>query len=111
MRRFLALVASLVLMVSIGAVSIAHAVEPVTLIGEHTAHLLGHEAGDGDEVPDDIDKSYPHHHSACHDHMVDVPGVIAAPACADRAAARLLPGSDETLPEAATDAPRRPPRA
>ncbi|WP_157190335.1 hypothetical protein [Novosphingobium sp. Rr 2-17] len=107
----MALFATLMLMVSIGAVSIAHAVEPVASIGEHTAHLLGHEAGDADEVPADIDKSYPHHHSACHDHMVDVTGAIATPAGCDRMVARLLPGSDETLPDAASDAPRRPPRA
>ncbi|MBW6528499.1 hypothetical protein KZ813_16775 [Sphingomonas sp. RHCKR7] len=35
--------------------------------------LSVHAAGDGDEVPSDSDKGYPHHHSSCHGHEIGQP--------------------------------------
>ena len=35
--------------------------------------MAAHAPGDGDEVPADADKGYPHHHASCHEHHVNTP--------------------------------------
>jgi hypothetical protein len=47
----------------------AHAAE---LRGVETRDVTVHVAGDGDEVPADADKAYPHHHASCHEHHVNI---------------------------------------
>jgi hypothetical protein len=66
-RFFLALVTICVsLSLTMGAV--AHAAEPISCIDETAAQSMGHNPGDGDQVPADSDKAYPHHHGGCHVH-------------------------------------------
>jgi hypothetical protein len=72
MRKLLPLLACLMLVLT-GWSGVAHAAESM-MCGELTqAEEATHIAGDGDEVPADADKGYPHHHAACHDHQVAAP--------------------------------------
>ena len=73
MRRLLALALCLLLASTLGLGSVAHANEPVTCIEASAASSIDHADGDGDQVPADSEKSYPHHHGGCHGHHVGVP--------------------------------------
>jgi hypothetical protein len=72
MRALFSLFIGLVLALSLGLGSVAHAVEPVGSCVE-TGATAGHGEGDGDQVPADSDKDYPHHHGGCHGHHVAAP--------------------------------------
>lgn len=116
MQRLLCLLAYLLVSMSIGMTSIAHAMEPAggaTIAASATTMVaeLGHTQGDSDEVPADSDKGYPHHHVSCHgDH-------VAAAFDCDETLLAAAPISDATLgalfplPSRATDPALRPPQA
>lgn len=72
MRRLLALVSALMLVLVLWTGTGAHAAEAIDC-GEVAESAAGHFEGDGDEVPSDEGKAAPHHHNACHGHCVAVP--------------------------------------
>ncbi|QNA82565.1 hypothetical protein G4G27_15475 [Sphingomonas sp. So64.6b] len=72
MRALFSLFIGLVLALSLGLGSVAHAVEPVGSCVE-AGTTAGHVDGDSDQVPADSDKDYPHHHGGCHGHHVAAP--------------------------------------
>lgn len=87
MRKLLPFLACLMLVLT-GWNGVAHATESVTCEELTQAEAATHIAGDGDEVPADADKGYPHHHAACHDHQVAAPVESRDGICvADRRAA------------------------
>lgn len=116
MFRLIGLLAYLLVSISIGMTSVAHAMEPqggLTIAAGQTATVaeFGHTQGDSDEVPADSDKGYPHHHFSCHgDHIaarLDCEAVVLADARSQRAEAdRLIP-----LPSRVGDPALRPPQA
>ena len=73
MRRLIILALSMLLASSLGLGSVAHAAEPITCVEGSAASAAGHVDGDGDQVPADAEKGYPHHHGGCHGHHVGVP--------------------------------------
>jgi hypothetical protein len=72
-HKLITLFLGFLLAISASGQATAHALESFAPIGTTQAAYTGHWAGDGDEVPADADKGYPHHHAACHDHGVAVP--------------------------------------
>lgn len=70
----------MILALTLGLGTVAHATEPLVGIDTKLAVELGHSPTDGDEVPADHDKAFPHHHADCHGHQF---------AKADAAAAQL----------------------
>jgi len=108
-RKLFALLLCFGIALSVGLGPVAHAMEPAA--ASPAAAAFGHLPGDGDEVPADTDKAYPHHHAACHDHQVGVPAVEAiGVTCLGSTAIPLSPLA-AFVPDARLDAPRRPPRA
>ena len=116
MVRLLGLLAFVLVSMSIGMTSVAHAMEPVggLTIATSQASLvaeLGHTQGDSDEVPADSDKGYPHHHVSCHgDHLAtafECDGTVLASARPGDMTLGTLP----PLPSRATDPALRPPQA
>lgn len=72
MQRLSALLLCLLLALSLGFGSVAHAVEGRGV--EVSANpSIGHTDNDGDQVPADDQKGYPHHHGGCHGHDIGVP--------------------------------------
>jgi hypothetical protein len=116
MLRFLGLLAYVLVSMSVGMTSIAHAMEPAggTTIAASATTLvaeLGHTQGDSDEVPADSDKGYPHHHVSCHgDHLATAyecgGNVLASTRPDEMTLGALFP-----LPSRATDPALRPPQA
>ena len=111
MQRVIALFLVLLLSVSVGLGSTAHAMEPIASIDVSEASFFGHSPGDSDEVPADADKSYPHHHGACHDHGVGVPATTQRIATSDPLSQARPRQLSPILTSAGADALRRPPRA
>jgi hypothetical protein len=111
MRRLLVLLCFLGLAISIGAGSLAHAAEPVGCLDIVEASLLGHSAGDVDQVPGDAEKNYPHHHGGCQGHFVGVPIADDAALPILDLATALAPSHPAALHPVDRDALRRPPRA
>jgi hypothetical protein len=111
MRRLLALALCLLLASTLGLGSVVHASEPVTCVETSAASSLDHADGDGDQVPADSEKGYPHHHGGCHGHHVGVP-ITSDPVqySADRRASRFTWDHDRTA-GATTDPALRPPQA
>lgn len=70
MSRVLLLLMAFFVSLSITTAAVAHAMEPVTCIDSTTAQNMGHSSGDGDQVPADSEKGYPHHHGGCHAHQL-----------------------------------------
>ena len=94
MHRLAAFFLSLMLVLSLGLGSVAHAYEGVEggAMSAAAATALGHHDGDGDEVPADSDKGYPHHHSSCHGEHIGVPVATHAVASnANQLVAALFP--------------------
>jgi len=110
-QRLIALFLALLLSVSVGLGSTAHAMEPIALIDVSEASFFGHSPGDSDEVPADADKGYPHHHGACHDHSIGVPATAQRVAASDPLSQARPRQLTTVLTSAATDTLRRPPRA
>jgi hypothetical protein len=73
MRRLLASILCFLLASTLSVGAIAHASEPVTCVETSAASSLDHADGDGDQVPADSEKGYPHHHGGCHGHHIGVP--------------------------------------
>ena len=111
MRRLLAMFMGLLLASSLGLGSIAHANEPVTCVESSAASSFDHADGDGDQVPADAEKGYPHHHGGCHGHHVGVP-ITSDPThhSADRRVQPVSWDHDRTA-GATADPALRPPRA
>ena len=113
MRQSLALIASLILVLTLWtglSVSAAHATEIVGCI-ELSAGTTGHVAGDGDEVPGDADNPMPHHHGSCHNHHLNLTTVdgLATLLPIARTALRIDPAIEPDTITAARDL--RPPIA
>ena len=111
MQRLMAFIMALLLSVSIGAGTTAHAMEPMASIDAAEAAYFGHAPGDADEVPADADKGYPHHHGTCHDHGVAVPATAERLAVSELSSPVLLRQRNDGRASAITDRVRRPPRA
>jgi hypothetical protein len=110
-QRLFALMMSLLLAIACGTVATAHAMEPVATFDIREAGILGHSIGDSDEVAADSDKAYPHHHAACHDHVVGLPAATAQTAIEPPASRRLHPIGQEIVTAVEPEAAHRPPRA
>lgn len=77
MRETLALIAGLMLVLTLWtglSASAAHAAEIVGCF-ELSADREVHAPGDGDEVPGDADNPMPHHHGTCDNHHLSVPAI------------------------------------
>jgi len=111
MQRLFALFACVLLVLSFGMGSMAHAMEPIGCVDSEQTAGIGHSEGDADEVSGDSDKPYPHHHGGCHGHHV-----AAYPESGDAYVlhfANRISQSAETpsLPGRRGDAALRPPQA
>ena len=109
MRKLLPFLACLMLVLTIWA-GMAHTAEAGG-VETGSAEMVAHMPGDGDEVPADADKGYPHHHANCHEHHVNTPIVrttisptVAAATLPPVVHSRALSGYD-------TEAALRPPQA
>lgn len=109
MRKLLPFLACLMLVLTTWA-GMAHAAEAG---GVETSRLemVAHTPGDGDEVPADADKGYPHHHASCHEHHVNTPTVRAAATPPSVVSAVPLPVHSRALSGHDTEAALRPPQA
>ncbi len=110
MRRLSALYLCLMLALSLGFGSVAHAAEgPGAELS--TATSIGHADGDGDQVPADSEKGYPHHHGGCHGHDLGVP--VTPNRVASIAGPRATPTAWYNVPMALphSDPALRPPQA
>lgn len=116
MLRLVGLLAYILVSISIGLTSVAHAMEPqggLSIPAGQTAIVaeFGHTQGDSDEVPADSDKGYPHHHFSCHgDHIaarLDCEPVVLA----DARSLRAEPVGLTPLPSRIGDPALRPPQA
>lgn len=108
-RKMLPFLACLMLMLTTWA-GMAHAIE-LRGIEASQIDMASHVAGDGDEVPADADKGYPHHHASCHEHDVDAP-VVGSVAVIEVHRANAPPISiDEALTSYLPDRALRPPQA
>lgn len=111
MRQLLLLLTCLSIVLSVGGGSIAHAMEPVICVDAGSPAAAGHSKGDGDEVPADADKGYPHHHVGCHGHQMAAPAEISAANEGAISHDRIAIGQSPALATAATDPGLRPPQA
>lgn len=109
MRKLLPFLACLMLVLTMWA-GMTHAAE-ASGVETGRAEMAAHASGDGDEVPADADRDYPHHHASCHEHHVNTPIVrttisspVAVSTMPPASRSRALSGHD---PEAAL----RPPQA
>ena len=111
MHRLSALFLGLLLVLTLGLGSVAHASEGVSCVEATAASTLEHSDGDADQVPADADKAYPHHHGGCHGHHVGVP--IAADPIDPASSLRMtaLVWSNAPKAPAASDPALRPPQA
>ena len=111
MARLSAVILSLILALTLGLGSIAHAAEGVSGAEVPQSAAWAHSDGDGDQVPADSDKGYPHHHVTCHGDHVGVP-LAPAPAFVV-SAVRSCPSVWDQGPMTAAliDPALRPPRA
>ena len=67
MSRFAAFLLYIALTLSVGFGAVAHAAEGVAGVEVSAADAVtSHADGDGDQVPADAEKGYPHHHGGCH---------------------------------------------
>ena len=110
MPRLAALFLCLMLVLSLGFGSVAHATEgPDVEVSASTS--IGHANGDGDQVPADSQKGYPHHHGGCHGHDIGVP--MASDAVASATDLRVMPSvwNNGPMTMAPSDPALRPPQA
>ncbi len=109
MRKLVPFLACLMLVLTTWA-GMAHAAE-VGGVETSRAEMLAHTPGDGDEVPADADKGYPHHHANCHEHHANTPTVRAAVSAIDVAATMPPRSRIHVLRGRTTEADLRPPEA
>lgn len=111
MHRLTALILSLILVLSLGLGSAAHAVEGVSGVEIPQSLAWAHVDNDGDQVPADSDKGYPHHHVSCHGDHIGVP-VAASPVFPASTMRACPPAWDQgAITPAPTDPALRPPQA
>ena len=72
MRKLLPFFACVMLVLT-GWSGMAHATEAMFCSDTPQSEAILHADGDGDQVPADTDKGYPHHHTGCHGHHVGTP--------------------------------------
>ena len=111
MKRWMTFFACLAVMLSFAMGSVTHAMEPILCIDSHTAAETGHVDGDGDQVPADSDKGYPHHHGNCHGHHVAVPMAKAEPTTQLALGSMIRPHRSVAMATADADPALRPPQA
>lgn len=111
MRRLLLLFACFGVLLSMGSGPIAHAMEPVICIDAGSPAAAAHSEGDGDEVPADADKGYPHHHAGCHGHPMAAPAEMSTANDGSVRRDRIAIGRSTALPAAAAETGLRPPQA
>ncbi len=112
MRSFWTLLTICMVAMSLFATSLAHATEvPPGCVDSQTAVDMGHANGDGDQVPADGDKGYPHHHGGCHGHQVAPETLKEAALGRPIVKAPLTPALADFLPAATADPALRPPQA
>jgi len=111
MYRLSTLFLCLMLVLTLGWGSVAHATEGVTCVETTAASSLDHCDGDADQVPADADKAYPHHHGGCHGHHVGVP--MASDSAGPTSSVRVTALMWRNAPKApvASDPALRPPQA
>ena len=109
MRKLLPFLACLMLVLTTWA-GMTHAAEAGS-VETSRIELAAHAPGDGDEVPADADKGYPHHHASCHEHHVNTPTVRAATIPTSVASSVPPPVLSRTLSGRDTEADLRPPQA
>ncbi|WP_275504334.1 hypothetical protein [Sphingomonas pollutisoli] len=85
--------------------------EPIVCIDANSAAEIGHTDGDGDQVPADSDKGYPHHHASCHGHHVAAPMAKVESFGQDSIGSMTRPAQVTALAAAAADPALRPPQA
>lgn len=71
-RRWTALLGSLLLVLMLWTGTVAHAAEQLDCVPV-AADTLGHYEGDSDQVPADPDKGVAHHHAGCGGHQIAAP--------------------------------------
>ena len=111
MHRLTILFACLAVFLSLGVGAVTQAMEPIVCIDANSAAEIGHVDGDGDQVPADSDKGYPHHHGSCHGHHVATPMEKAESFEQDSVGSIMRPGQAIALATAAIDPALRPPQA
>ncbi len=114
MRQSLALIAGLMLVLTLWAgisASAAHAAEIAGCIELSAVDAGVHAPGDGDEVPGDADNPMPHHHGSCHNHHLSVPAVDGLVAVASGAGASARIGAAVAPDAIARERDLRPPIA
>ncbi|WP_157083141.1 hypothetical protein [Novosphingobium lentum] len=111
MHRLTILFACLAVFLSLGMGTVAHSMEPIVCIDANSAAEIGHTDGDGDQVPADSDRGYPHHHGSCHGHHVATPMAKAESGAQDRDASIMRPTQVVALVAAPADSALRPPQA
>ena len=111
MHRLTILFACLAVFLTLGVGSVSHAMEPIVCIDANSAAEIGHADGDGDQVPADSDKGYPHHHGGCHGHHVAAPMAKAESTSQHKTASMMRPTPSVALTTAVADAALRPPQA
>ncbi|MBB3983218.1 hypothetical protein GGR44_002905 [Sphingobium fontiphilum] len=111
MHRLTILFACLAVFLTLGVGSVSHAMEPIVCIDANSAAEIGHTEGDGDQVPADGDKGYPHHHGSCHGHHVAAPLAEAESFGQALAGSIMRPSRAIVLATAAADPALRPPQA
>lgn len=111
MHRLSALFLSLILALSLGFGSVAHAAEGGGGVEISAATSIDHVNGDGDQVPADSEKGYPHHHGGCHGHDTGVPMTSDALAIVAGLRATLSAWDNGPAALAPSDPALRPPQA
>lgn len=110
MRRWLTMIASLMLAVMVWTGGVAHAAEAFTC-AEVSATEAGHFNGDEDQTPSDSGKAVTHHHSGCHGHHNLVPLAFESKSGAIASYSLLGLGHDAVLIDRQPPTALRPPIA
>ncbi len=110
MRRLLPFLACLMLVLT-AWVGVAHAAEVGGCIETSQYDAASHADGDGDQVPGDADKDYPHHHGSCHAHHMSAPDSDTLTGMPGLAGSVLLSFHDTILVGRDADTALRPPKA
>jgi hypothetical protein len=92
-------------------VGVAHAAEVGGCIETSQYEAAAHVEGDGDQVPADADKGYPHHHGSCHAHHMSAPKCDTLPGITSTAGSTLTSLDGAALVGRNADAALRPPQA
>lgn len=111
MHRLSALLVCIMLALSLGLGSVAHAAETAAGVEISASTSIGHANGDGDQVPADSEKGYPHHHAGCHGHDIGVPMMLSPVLSVAELRMELSSRGTAWVPLAPSDPALRPPQA